>query len=70
MFKSLAVILLPLGLLLIAPAEAWAWGVGVHLQVGSWLLDQGARLPLPLQALLAASSRSITTPFFIPPEWA
>ena len=54
MFKSLAVILLPLGLLLIAPAEAWAWGVGVHLQVGSWLLDQGARLPLPLQALLAA----------------
>lgn len=54
MLKSLAVILLPLGLLLIAPAEAWAWGVGVHLQVGSWLLDQGARLPVPLQTLLAA----------------
>ncbi len=54
MFKSLVVILLPLGLLLIAPTEAWAWGVGVHLQIGSWLLDQGARLPLPLQTLLAA----------------
>ena len=53
MLKSLAVILLPLGLLLMVPSEAWAWGVGVHLQVGSWLLDQGARLPVPLQTLLA-----------------
>lgn len=44
--------LLPLGFCLF-PAEAWAWGVGVHLQVGSWLLEQLPVLPAHLQALLA-----------------
>lgn len=52
--KALSLILLPLGIVLLAPAEAWAWGVGVHLQVGSWLLEQAPRLPAHLQALLAA----------------
>jgi len=46
-------ILVPL-LVGLFPAEAWAWGVGVHLQVGSWLLDQLPLLPGHLQALLAA----------------
>lgn len=36
------------------PAEAWAWGVGMHLQVGAWLLEQLTRLPAHLQVLLAA----------------
>lgn len=36
------------------PTEAWAWGVGVHLQIGSWLLQQLPQLPLHLQTLLAA----------------
>jgi hypothetical protein len=36
------------------PAEAWAWGVGVHLQTGSWLLTQLQLLPPHLQTLLAA----------------
>lgn len=36
------------------PTEAWAWGVGIHLQVGSWLLQQLSQLPPHLQTLLAA----------------
>jgi hypothetical protein len=36
------------------PADAWAWGVGVHLQVGSWLLERLPLLPAHLQTLLAA----------------
>jgi hypothetical protein len=35
------------------PSEAWAWGIGVHLQVGSWLLTQLHQLPAGMQALLA-----------------
>jgi hypothetical protein len=53
-FKVLSLILLPIGIVLLSPADAWAWGVGVHLQLGAWLLEQGPRLPLPLQTLLAA----------------
>lgn len=34
------------------PADAWAWGVGIHLQVGSWLLQQLPQLPAHLQTLL------------------
>lgn len=34
------------------PTEAWAWGVGIHLQVGSWLLQQLPQLPPHLQTLL------------------
>ncbi len=38
----------------LCPASAWAWGVGAHLQVGSWLLEQLPRLPAQLQTLLAS----------------
>lgn len=41
-----------LGTSALFPAEAWAWGVGIHLQVGSWLLQQIALLPPHLQTLL------------------
>jgi hypothetical protein len=47
----IALLILPVCLF---PAPAWAWGVGVHLQVGSWLLEQLPLLPAQLQALLAA----------------
>lgn len=49
---SLLLLLLPLFCLV--PTEAWAWGVGVHLQIGSWLLDQLSLLPPHLRTLLAA----------------
>lgn len=39
---------------LAVPTEAWAWGLGVHLQVGSWVLDNLHQLPGQLQTLLAA----------------
>ncbi|MCM2263687.1 MAG: zinc dependent phospholipase C family protein [Desulfuromonadales bacterium] len=51
--KFLLVALLPLAAVFF-PTEAWAWGVGVHLQVGSWLLQQLPQLPLHLQTLLTA----------------
>lgn len=41
-------------ILLLLPSEALAWGIGVHLQIGSHILQQLPALPLPLQALLAA----------------
>ena len=53
MTKKSLIVLLPLAALLF-PADAWAWGVGMHLQVGSWLLQQLAQLPPHLQTLLAA----------------
>jgi len=36
------------------PREAWAWGAGVHLQVGMYALDNLALLPHALQNILAA----------------
>jgi hypothetical protein len=39
---------------LLFPSVAWAWGIGVHLQTGSWLLDNLALLPQPLGSILAA----------------
>jgi len=51
--KLLLIVLLP-GLVCLFPAPAWAWGVGVHLQIGSWLLEQLPLLPAHLQKLLAA----------------
>jgi len=39
-------------LLLLTPGESWAWGVGVHLQLGSHVLDQLQLLPAALQTLL------------------
>lgn len=39
---------------LLVPTDAWAWGIGMHLQVGSWLLDNLHQLPVHLRTLLAA----------------
>ncbi len=39
---------------LLFPSEALAWGMGVHLQVGSWLLDNLHLVSEQLQPLLAA----------------
>lgn len=39
-------------LLLLLPGEALAWGVGVHLQIGSQILGALPRLPSMLQVLL------------------
>ncbi len=39
---------------LLAPSEALAWGAGVHLQLGTHILDNLALLPRTLQVLLAA----------------
>lgn len=51
-WKFVLVVLLPLATVCF-PAEAWAWGVGIHLQVGSWLLQQLPQLPSHLQTLFA-----------------
>ena len=51
--KPLLILLLAL-LPWLFPADAWAWGVGFHLQVGSWLLERLPLLPQHLQTLLAA----------------
>ncbi|NCO52601.1 MAG: hypothetical protein GW875_10945, partial [Deltaproteobacteria bacterium] len=40
--------------LILSPADALAWGAGVHLTLGARLLTQLHTLPLPLQSLLAA----------------
>ncbi|RME40524.1 MAG: hypothetical protein D6794_02065, partial [Deltaproteobacteria bacterium] len=39
--------------LVVLPDNCWAWGIGFHLQVGSWLLDNSAALAEPLRQLLA-----------------
>jgi hypothetical protein len=39
--------------LLFLPSDAMAWGIGVHLQTGAWILDNLAQLPEPLHKLLA-----------------
>ncbi|PLX83977.1 MAG: hypothetical protein C0617_09620 [Desulfuromonas sp.] len=40
--------------LILLPAESWAWGVGVHLQLGSHVLENLSALPTALQNLLGA----------------
>ncbi len=40
--------------LLLWPAEAFAWGIGIHLQLGSHILDKLHLLPAALQTLLVA----------------
>ncbi len=40
--------------MLLSPTEAWAWGIGVHLQSGSWILEHVHLLPEALRALLSA----------------
>ena len=39
--------------LVLYPSDAMAWGIGVHLQTGAWILDNLARLPDPVRTLLA-----------------
>ena len=41
-------------LLIVLPTEACAWGIGVHLQIGSQILDQVALLPVGLQSILTS----------------
>lgn len=40
-------------IILLLPSEAMAWGIGVHLQTGAWILDNLTRLPEQLRTLLA-----------------
>ncbi|MCK4508000.1 MAG: zinc dependent phospholipase C family protein [Desulfuromonadales bacterium] len=40
--------------LLLFPSDALAWGIGVHLQTGAWILDNLAKLPDPIRILLSA----------------
>ena len=40
-------------IILFLPSEAMAWGIGVHLQTGAWILDNLAQLPDPLRTLLS-----------------
>jgi len=44
-------------LLALTPDQAFAWGVGVHLQIGSHVLANLATLPTALQGLLGACSQ-------------
>lgn len=39
--------------LLIFPADAQAWGIGVHLQTGAWILDNLSLLPEALRTILS-----------------
>lgn len=41
---------------LIFPADALAWGIGVHLQAGSWILDNISLLPEALRHILSTHS--------------
>ena len=41
-------------ILLLCPSDALAWGIGVHLQTGAWILDNLALLPDPIRTLLCA----------------
>jgi hypothetical protein len=40
--------------LLLSPSDALAWGIGVHLQTGAWILDNLSQLPDPIRTLLSA----------------
>jgi len=50
----LKIFILTAVLLLTLPDRAWAWGVGVHLQLGTYLLENVHLLPTHLQQLLQA----------------
>ncbi len=41
-------------LLIVLPTEACAWGIGVHLQLGSQILDQITLLPAGMQTILSS----------------
>jgi len=42
--------------LLLLPTDAHAWGIGVHLQLGSFILDNLSRLPANLQTILSTNT--------------
>jgi hypothetical protein len=48
------ILLLSTALLLVIPTEAFAWGIGVHLQLGSNILNNLGQFPATLQAILQA----------------
>ena len=48
------ILFLTFAIILAAPADALAWGIGVHLQIGSHILANLQTLPPALQTLLAA----------------
>lgn len=48
--------LLTLIFLLVFPTDALAWGIGVHLQLGSFILDNLVMLPAGLQSILSNHS--------------
>jgi len=50
----LHILFLTFAIILAAPADALAWGIGVHLQIGSHILANLQTLPPALQTLLAA----------------
>lgn len=43
-------------ILFFTPVDAFAWGIGVHLQTGSWVLDNLSLLPETLRLILSAHS--------------
>jgi hypothetical protein len=52
--SALLIVFLIVTIILAAPVDALAWGVGVHLQIGSHILANLQSLPLSLQTLLTA----------------
>jgi hypothetical protein len=52
--SALLIFLLTITIILAAPADALAWGIGVHLQIGSHILANLQSLPPALQSLLTA----------------
>jgi len=53
----LLIFFLTVTIILAAPVDALAWGIGVHLQIGSHILANLQGLPPALQTLLAAYSQ-------------
>lgn len=52
--KCVLHLLTAIAISILLPTEACAWGIGVHLQLGSWALDSMHLLPSATQALLSA----------------
>jgi hypothetical protein len=52
--SALPIFFLTITIILAAPADAFAWGIGVHLQIGSNILANLQSLPPALQMLLTA----------------
>ncbi len=50
----MTVLILVIVVVLFFPSQALAWGIGVHIQLGSQILESLSRLPAALQPLLSA----------------